>query len=162
MKFSSHGGIVAVTCRLVPKGDSPLAVDTVRIDVADQGIGIASDELQRSLPAPDDWATFERCRLDWDEWETNVEHRRLHADLIAIRGQHRAFNQQAPGAVEVEAGQVDPSGRPPLVEEDRRDQVAADDEEDLDTEEPAGQPLIVGVVDHHRHDGERAHAVESR
>jgi signal transduction histidine kinase len=47
VKFSSHGGIVAVTCRLVPKGDSPLAVDTVRIDVADQGIGIASDELQR-------------------------------------------------------------------------------------------------------------------
>jgi len=47
VKFSPHGGIVATTCRFVPKSDSPIAVDTVRIDVADQGIGIPADELQR-------------------------------------------------------------------------------------------------------------------
>ena len=47
VKFSSQGGIVAITCRLVPKGDSPLLIDTVRIDVIDQGIGIPADELQR-------------------------------------------------------------------------------------------------------------------
>jgi protein-histidine pros-kinase len=47
VKFSPHGGVVAITCRLVPKSDSPIAVDTVRIDVVDQGIGIADDEMQR-------------------------------------------------------------------------------------------------------------------
>ncbi len=47
VKFSAHGGIVALQCRHVPKSDSPLGIDTVRIDVIDQGIGIAADELQR-------------------------------------------------------------------------------------------------------------------
>jgi len=47
VKFSPHGGIVAINCRFVPKSDSPIAVDTVRIDVADQGIGIPAEEMQR-------------------------------------------------------------------------------------------------------------------
>jgi signal transduction histidine kinase len=47
VKFSPHGGIVSITCRLVGKEYSPLGFDTVRVDVADQGIGIPSDELQR-------------------------------------------------------------------------------------------------------------------
>ncbi|HEX2121670.1 MAG TPA: HAMP domain-containing sensor histidine kinase, partial [Thermoanaerobaculia bacterium] len=47
VKFSPHGAVVALTCRFVPRGESPLALDTVRIDVADEGIGIPTDELQR-------------------------------------------------------------------------------------------------------------------
>ena len=47
VKFSSHGGLVAISCRFVPKSNSPLGIDTVRIDVVDQGIGIPSDELQQ-------------------------------------------------------------------------------------------------------------------
>ncbi len=47
VKFSPHGGVVSVTCRLVAKAYSPLGFDTVRIDIADQGIGIPSDELQQ-------------------------------------------------------------------------------------------------------------------
>ena len=47
VKFSPHGGIVAVSCRLVPRAESPIGVDTVRIDVKDQGIGIPQDELER-------------------------------------------------------------------------------------------------------------------
>ncbi|HJQ37823.1 MAG TPA: ATP-binding protein [Thermoanaerobaculia bacterium] len=47
VKFSPHGGLVALNCGFVPRGDSPLVLDTVRIDVTDQGIGIPPDELQR-------------------------------------------------------------------------------------------------------------------
>ena len=47
VKFSPAGGIVVITCRLVSEGESPLQIETVRIDVADQGIGIPPDELQR-------------------------------------------------------------------------------------------------------------------
>ena len=47
VKFSPPGGIVMITCRRVAEDESPLALETVRIDVADQGIGIPPDELQR-------------------------------------------------------------------------------------------------------------------
>jgi signal transduction histidine kinase len=47
VKFSPSGGIVVITCRLVSEEESPLDLETVRIDVADQGIGIPPDELQR-------------------------------------------------------------------------------------------------------------------
>jgi len=47
VKFSPAGGIVVITCRLVSEEESPLDLETVRIDVADQGIGIPPDELQR-------------------------------------------------------------------------------------------------------------------
>jgi signal transduction histidine kinase len=47
VKFSPAGGIVAITCRRIAEDDSPLHLDTVRIDVTDQGIGIPPDELQR-------------------------------------------------------------------------------------------------------------------
>ncbi|HXH40390.1 MAG TPA: GAF domain-containing sensor histidine kinase [Thermoanaerobaculia bacterium] len=47
VKFSPHGGPVTIDVRSLPRTTSPLGVDTVRIDVTDQGIGIAPDELQR-------------------------------------------------------------------------------------------------------------------
>ncbi|HUP61785.1 MAG TPA: ATP-binding protein [Thermoanaerobaculia bacterium] len=47
VKFSPQGGVVAISSRLVPKSDSPLGIDTVRIDVIDQGIGIPPEELHR-------------------------------------------------------------------------------------------------------------------
>ena len=47
VKFSPQGSIVAITCRLVPLSESPIGVNTVRIDVTDQGIGIPQDELQQ-------------------------------------------------------------------------------------------------------------------
>jgi signal transduction histidine kinase len=47
VKFSPDGGPVTITVTLLPCTTSLLGVDTVRIDVADQGIGIAPDELQR-------------------------------------------------------------------------------------------------------------------
>jgi signal transduction histidine kinase len=47
VKFSPPTAIVAIHCRRVSREDSPIGIDTVRIDVADQGIGIPADELQR-------------------------------------------------------------------------------------------------------------------
>jgi signal transduction histidine kinase len=47
VKFSPPTAVVTIHCRLVPRVDSPIGIDTVRIDVTDQGIGIPTDELQR-------------------------------------------------------------------------------------------------------------------
>jgi len=47
VKFSAQHAVVSIHCRFVGKADSPLGIDTVRIDVADEGIGIPADELQR-------------------------------------------------------------------------------------------------------------------
>ena len=47
VKFSPDGGPVTITVTLLLRSTSPLGVDTVRIDVSDQGIGISSVELQR-------------------------------------------------------------------------------------------------------------------
>src|SRR5258706_182876 len=47
VKFSPDGGPVTIGVTSLPRTTSPLGVETVRIDVADRGIGIAPDELQR-------------------------------------------------------------------------------------------------------------------
>ncbi len=47
VKFSPQGGPVTVSAGFVSRAQSPLGVDSVRIDVADQGIGIPPDELER-------------------------------------------------------------------------------------------------------------------
>ncbi|MEO8378421.1 MAG: GAF domain-containing sensor histidine kinase [Acidobacteriota bacterium] len=47
VKFSPPDSLVAITCKRTAAADSPLEIDTVRIDVTDQGIGIPADELQR-------------------------------------------------------------------------------------------------------------------
>ncbi len=51
VKFSPPESVVTLACRRVPAHESPLALDTVRIDVTDQGIGIPPDELQRIFVA---------------------------------------------------------------------------------------------------------------
>jgi signal transduction histidine kinase len=47
VKFSPDGGPVTIEVKSLPRTISPLAVESVRIDVADRGIGIPPDELQR-------------------------------------------------------------------------------------------------------------------
>jgi 1,4-alpha-glucan branching enzyme len=62
---------------------------------------LASPEMQARIPLPHARATFERCKLDWDELELHAPQRRLHADLIALRRREAAFRAQQPidGAV---------------------------------------------------------------
>jgi signal transduction histidine kinase len=47
VKFSPKDALVTIHCRFVGAADSPIGLDTVRIDVTDEGIGIPHDELQR-------------------------------------------------------------------------------------------------------------------
>ncbi len=47
VKFTPSGGPVAVSVTKMAQVASPLGVDTVKIDVTDEGIGIAGEELQR-------------------------------------------------------------------------------------------------------------------
>ena len=47
VKFSPRGGPVTIDVAALPRGPSAIGVDAVRIDVTDEGIGIAPDELQR-------------------------------------------------------------------------------------------------------------------
>jgi maltooligosyltrehalose trehalohydrolase len=46
---------------------------------------ITDPEVQARLPAPDDYGTFDRCRLDFSEREKNADAYRLHRDLLRIR-----------------------------------------------------------------------------
>jgi maltooligosyltrehalose trehalohydrolase len=71
-----------------------------RTEFVAQFESMASPEMQVRVPTPHDAATFERSRLDWDEWELNAEHRRLHQDLIAMRRRDAAFREQQPGALD--------------------------------------------------------------
>ncbi len=70
--------------------------------------------------------------------------------------------QESPGPTDPELLHVDGRGPFLLRDQQQRDQVAGDDEEDLDTEVTAGQPVRVCVVHHHRDDRDRPHTVEAR
>ncbi len=75
---------------------------------------------------------------------------------------HEQRREQTAGPPDPEVLHVDVVRLLLLGDQQQRDQVAGDDEEHLDAEEPALQPVAVGVVDHHRHHGEGPHPVEAR
>ena len=77
--------------------DLARAVEKGRVEFMSQFQSVASREMQECISPPHDESTFARSRLNWDEWETHAESRRLHADLIALRRTERAFGQQATG-----------------------------------------------------------------
>jgi len=81
-------------------------------------------------------------------------------DQQADAEQQEQRRQQAPRAPGPEAPERDAAVLRELGDQQRRDQVAADDEEDVDAEEAAGQPAAVGVVDEHGGDGDRAEPVD--
>ena len=70
--------------------------------------------------------------------------------------------EQSTGPAVPEPLEADAVGLLVVGQQQARDQVAADHEEDVDAEEPAGDPALVGVVEQHRDDRERAQAVERR
>jgi len=51
VKFSPPENVVRITCNRLAPDDSPLALETVRIEVTDRGIGIPPDELQQIFVA---------------------------------------------------------------------------------------------------------------
>ena len=82
------------------QGELAEAVRKGRAEFVAQFPSLASAEAQRHLPRPDDPATFEQCKLRWEEYESHVEHRRLYADLLALRRSDLAFRRQEAGAVD--------------------------------------------------------------
>jgi maltooligosyltrehalose trehalohydrolase len=76
-------------------GDLAAAVARGRREFMSQFPSQASSAMQARLPLPHDRATFERCRLDWSEYDAHVDQVRLHADLIALRRTDAAFRAQA-------------------------------------------------------------------
>jgi maltooligosyltrehalose trehalohydrolase len=82
------------------EGDLASAVARGRGEFLRQFPSLTSPDAQARLAVPHDPATFERCKLRWDEWDLHVGHRRLHTDLIAMRRSDVAFSRQKPGAVD--------------------------------------------------------------
>ncbi len=82
------------------KPELAASVQAGRAEFISQFPSFASPEMQSRLAAPHDPATFERCRLKWDERASHVSHRRLHEDLIAMRRSDAAFRMQQSGALD--------------------------------------------------------------
>jgi len=60
-------------------------VSTGRREFLSQFPSLTDPEIQAHLPPPGDAATFERCRLDFQERESHAEAYELHRDLLHLR-----------------------------------------------------------------------------
>jgi maltooligosyltrehalose trehalohydrolase len=58
------------------------------------------EEIQCRLADPADPSTFERCKLDFSERETNREAYALHRDLLRLRREDTVFSAQRHGGVD--------------------------------------------------------------
>jgi maltooligosyltrehalose trehalohydrolase len=67
------------------------AVRKGRAEFVGQFPSIATPGMMARLAPPDAEETFQRCKLDWNEFERHHEWRQLHADLIALRHREPAF-----------------------------------------------------------------------
>jgi maltooligosyltrehalose trehalohydrolase len=70
------------------------AVQRGRAEFIRQFPSLASPSAQRRIPAPHDLQTFERCKLNWDEWHTHEALLRLHRDLLTLRRTDAVFCAQ--------------------------------------------------------------------
>ena len=77
------------------------------------------------------------------------------------RQQDRHRGQQPAGAATPEAEQADPPGPAELGQQQAGDQEPGQHEEDVDPEQPAGQPADPRVIAHDRQHGQRPDPVES-
>ncbi len=77
------------------------------------------------------------------------------------RAEHdRGRGQQPAGPAGEELAEPDPAGGGGLAQQQAGDQVAGDDEEDVDPDEAAGQPGDGGVEGEHGEHGQRAQALD--
>ena len=70
------------------------AVQKGRAEFTKQFPSLTSEATQARLPAPHDPQTFERCKLNWTERQTEDAFTRLFRDLIALRRSDEAFRAQ--------------------------------------------------------------------
>ncbi len=61
---------------------------------------LALPEMRNSFANPCDIRTFERCKLDHSERETNAHVFEMHKDLLRLRREHAAFQRNEPGSVD--------------------------------------------------------------
>lgn len=67
------------------RGEEAERVDSGRRQEVSQFKSMAEAELRRAMPRPDDPATFEACKLDWEELDRHRELAALHRDLLRLR-----------------------------------------------------------------------------
>jgi maltooligosyltrehalose trehalohydrolase len=82
------------------RSDIAEAVRKGRGEFVAQFPSLASEAMQARLAVPHDRATFEQCKLDWRERETNAPMYRLHRDLIELRRTDPAFHRSATNGVD--------------------------------------------------------------
>jgi maltooligosyltrehalose trehalohydrolase len=82
------------------KPELAAAVRKGRTEFVAQFPSLATPIMQAHLPVPDDERTFQRCKLDWSEFERNEPCRRLFTDLLAMRARDAAFSPTRPRAVD--------------------------------------------------------------
>jgi maltooligosyltrehalose trehalohydrolase len=76
------------------------AVYRGRRNFLEQFPSIAQPQLMEEIDDPADPATFERCRLDHSERNTNAHFYRLHCDLLRLRHDDETFRGRAPGGID--------------------------------------------------------------
>ena len=83
-------------------GDDKLreAIRAGRFEFLAQFPSIAKPEVQRTLPVPGRRETFERCKLNLAERETERPFYDLHGDLIRLRREDSRFQKQIPGGLD--------------------------------------------------------------
>jgi len=83
-------------------GDDKLreAVKKGRFEFLAQFPSAASSEVQARLPVPYEIETFNRCKLDWSERETNRALSDLHRDLIKLRREDSRLRLQMEGGID--------------------------------------------------------------
>src|SRR5688572_1414585 len=77
------------------QGEIARNVETGRAGFLAQFPSLDSAEMRSRLPAPNDPATFEKCKLNWNDLERNAGMVALHRDLIRLRRTEEAFRRQS-------------------------------------------------------------------
>ena len=74
------------------------AVRKGRAEFLAQFRSLATPEMQRLVPDPADRATFEKCKLDFNEREAHSEAYSLHCDLLRLRRTDPVFSKPRAGS----------------------------------------------------------------
>jgi len=72
-----------------------------RLEFMSHIVTAGDPEMNGCIPDPGDRRTFERCKIDWSELQTNGPVHRLHRDLLRLRREDPVLSVQGPfdGAV---------------------------------------------------------------